>query len=642
MNKEQLIEYRNKLSKLSIKESKERDIYLRKLSTGEIQGPPVGYASIDKPWLKYYSEEGIKKEIEYKKIYDELKDNCIKYNDIIAIEYYNKKITYKELLKNVDLVANSLIRDGVKEGDIVTICMPYLPETIYFVYALNKIGAIVNMVDPRINGELMTKYINNVNSNYIVILDKIEEKINSIIDNTNIKKVISVKPTNSMNNYLLKQLGKIKKTTFTDYESFIYKEDLKVKSTPFKKNELAVIEYTSGTSGEPKGVMLSNESFNILSQSHSESCKMNPGDKFLLIMPPFIAYGLIIGMHNMLGQGQHLLMIPNFTLDKAPEMLPKLVNKYHPNCIMGVPNFLQVLMNYKGDLSFLNSIIIGGDHLEPHIEKQAIEFLKDRGSNAQIYKGWGMTELASCGTFSKSGESNHIGSVGIPIKENNIKILPIKKSEQEDYDIDELELTYNEEGILFMNSNAMTLGYYNNESATKKVIYEDKSGTKWINTGDIFKVDENGRMFFNRREKRVVVRPDGHNIPTEQIENIASSFNEIENSIVIGTPCQKYEHGNYATLCITIKNKELSNLEKEKLLYDIEQKCKEQLQPRDRPKYYIILKEIPYTMNAKIDYNKLLIDTNNKILSNNIDEDSKEAFYIIDNNTISKTKVKRK
>lgn len=642
MNKEQLIEYRNKLSKLSIKELKERDIYLRKLSTGEIQGPPVGYASIDKPWLKYYSEDGIKKEIEYKKIYDELKDNCIKYNDIIAIEYYNKKITYKELLKNVDLVANSLIRDGVKEGDIVTICMPYLPETIYFVYALNKIGAIVNMVDPRINGELMTKYINNVNSNYIVILDKIEEKINSIIDNTNIKKVISVKPTNSMNNYLLKQLGKIKKTTFTDYESFLYRKDLNIKSTPFKTNELAVIEYTSGTSGEPKGVMLSNESFNVLSQSHSESCKMNPGDKFLLIMPPFIAYGLIIGMHNMLGQGQHLLMIPNFTLDKAPEMLPKLVNKYHPNCIMGVPNFLQVLMNYKEDLSFLNSIIIGGDHLEPHIEKQAIEFLKNRGSNAQIYKGWGMTELASCGTFSKFGESNQIGSVGIPIKENNIKILPIKKNNQLDYDIDELELTYNEEGILFMNSNAMTLGYYNNESATKKVIYEDKSGIKWINTGDIFRVDENGRMFFNRREKRVVVRPDGHNIPTEQIENIASTFNEIENAIVIGTPCQKYEHGNYATLCITIKNKELSDFEKEKLLYDIEQKCKEQLQPRDRPKYYIILNTIPYTMNAKIDYNKLSVDTNNKILINNIDEDSKEAFHIIDNNTIHKTKVKRK
>ena len=415
-----------------------------------------------------------------------------------------------------------------------------------------------------------------------------------------------------------------------------------VDSAKFQKNELAVIEYTSGTSGEPKGVMLSNEAFNALSYFQVQSCKMKAGEKFLLIMPPFIAYGLVIGMHNMLGQGQHLIMIPSFTLDKAPKMLPELIDKHRPNCIMGVPNFLQILMNYKKDLSFLDGIIIGGDHLEPQIEKEARDFFASHGSKAQVYKGWGMTELASCGSFTKKGGKNNVGSVGIPLSKNNIKVLPKKTEDNKDYNIDDLELGYGEEGVLFMSSPALTLGYYENERATSRVIYTDAAGTRWMNTGDIFKISSDGSMYFNRREKRVVVRPDGHNIPTEQIESIASSFPEVANSVVVGTPCQKYKHGEYATVCITLKNKNMTPKEMEQLLFDIEKECKKELQPRDRAKYFIIVEKLPYTMNAKVDYDKLMAEVNMKIKDIQLDEDSRECFCIIDNALVAKKRTKKR
>lgn len=642
MTKEQLIEYKKKLSELSQEELKQHDLYLRGLALGEIQGPPVGFPSIDKPWLASYTEEDIISEISLKRMYDELKEICIENANNIAIEYYGNKITYNELLENIELVAASLVKDGVKKGDKVTVCLPYLPETIYVIYALNKIGAVINMVDPRINSQLITKYINNAHSDYVIIIDKIEKKLEEILPDTNLRKVVSISPLRSMENKILKTVSKFKKSRFTKWNDFITKEKIHTEVASFEKNEIAVIEYTSGTSGEPKGVMLSNEAFNALSYFQSQSCKMKKGKKFLLIMPPFIAYGLVIGMHNMLCQGQHLIMIPNFSLDKAPRMLPELMKKYHPNWIMGVPNFLQILMNYKEDLSYLEGIIIGGDHLEPQTEKNAREFLKNKGSKAQIYKGWGMTEIASCGSFTKTDGINNIGSVGIPLSKNNIKILPQKKDEENDYDIDELELSYGKEGVLFISSPSMTLGYYKNAEATDKVIYVDVNGNKWVNTGDIFKISQDGSMYYNRREKRVVVKPDGHNIPTEQIEAIGSSFNAVENSVVIGTPCEKYEHGNFATLCVTVKNKNMTQKEMEQLLYEIEKKCRKELQPRDRAKYYFIVKELPYTMNAKVDYNKLMTEVNKKIRELRIDEDSKEVFYIIDDSLISKKRVRKR
>ena len=215
---------------------------MRGLATGEIQGPPVGFASIDKPWLASYSEEQIVSNINTRRIYDEFKINCKKYSDLIAIEYFGNKITYRELLEQTDIVAASLIKDGVKKGDKITVCLPYLPETISLIYALNKIGAVVNMVDPRINSELIVKYINNAHSDYVFVIEKAEKKIEKILSETNLRKVVSVDPMISMKNPALRVFSKLKKSKFTKWNEFITNEKVDVATEPYVKNELAVIE----------------------------------------------------------------------------------------------------------------------------------------------------------------------------------------------------------------------------------------------------------------------------------------------------------------------------------------------------------------------------------------------------------------
>ena len=623
----------------------ERDLYLRTLLTGKRLGPLTGKASIDKPWLINYSNEQIGLQIPSRRMYEDLLWYTQNLKLDIAIEYFGNKITYEELRKNIEITAASFIKLGVKKGDVVSVCTPYLPETIYTIYALNKIGAIINMIDPRINGELITEYINNANSTYIVTIGKADEKIKKLLPKTNVKKVVSIPATNSMKNVVLKTLGGLKKTPFIKWNDFIDKKAEYVEMAEHQKDELAIIEYTSGTSGKPKGVMLSNDAFNALAYFQNQSLINKVGDKFLLIMPPFIAYGLVIGMHDMLCQGQHLLMIPNFTLDKAPKMLGELVDKYHPNSIMGVPNFLSILMNYDKDLSFLKNIIIGGDHLDKEIEKKANEFFKQHNSSATVLKGWGMTEVASCGTFTKNDVKNNLGSVGIPLSKNNIKILPMKSNEEDEYDINAEEVYYGEKGILFISSPSMTLGYFKNEEATKKIIYTDKNGKKWVNSGDVFKMESDGSLYFCGREKRIVVRPDGHNIPSEKIESIASAMDEVETAVVVGVPSKKYNHGSMASLCISLKNKELSSIEKNALLKAIEKNSNAELQPRDRAKYYLIVDKIPYTPNGKVDYISLTEYAKELVNGIEVDEEARETFYIFENELVEdkkKTKKRKK
>ena len=303
-----------------------RYIYLRKLLTGVYFGPLTNYPSIDKPWLKFYTEEQIQEEAIKGSLYDAL----VHYNRFnlmtTAINYYDNKISYLEMIKKIDETAIAFSNNGIKKGDKVTIAMPYLPETIYSIYALSKIGAIANVIDPRTNAETLKKYINEADSKMIIMIDRIEDKIASIKDETTLTKFISVSPLLSANTKAMKLLNKYNnifkpnKYGFTKWQDF-YKDyyiepiDSRVK---YEKDMPSVIVYTSGTSGNPKGAILTNDNFNNLALFQKQSVPdAKIGDKFLLIMPPFIAYGLVIGLHNQLCQGQELIMIPTFNLDKA-------------------------------------------------------------------------------------------------------------------------------------------------------------------------------------------------------------------------------------------------------------------------------------------------------------------------------------
>ncbi|WP_204792011.1 AMP-binding protein [Oscillibacter sp. CU971] len=281
----------------------------------------TGYPSIDKPWLKYYSEEAINAQLPTCTIYDYLYENNKDYRGRTALNYFGRKISYGELFENIEKTARALKQNGVGKGSIVTVLMPTLPETVYLFYALGKIGAIGNMVDPRTSAEGIRDYIQEVGSELLIAVDVVLPKAADILSKTTIKKVLVISPADSLppvmrTLYKVKQ-GKSPKinSLCISWKSFIAEGTAYIgdTDTEYERNLPVVIVHTGGTTGRPKGVMLTNDNLNISAfQCQISGIDMQREHSWLNIMPPFIAYGVGNGLHLPLSIGMETILIPQF------------------------------------------------------------------------------------------------------------------------------------------------------------------------------------------------------------------------------------------------------------------------------------------------------------------------------------------
>ena len=198
MTKEDLIAYKKQLAELSDKEKKLRDLELRKYARGELYGPPVGYASIDKPWLMHFDEEGILREIPTCSAYEYLYQSNKDYPNQHALNYYDKEITYKELFELIDKAATAFLESGIKKGDVVSVVDMINPELVITLYALNKIGAVINLIDVRYSGDKLVKCVNEVDSKMLIVMDNFLENVDQVSEELNVDQIVSVSPYNSI------------------------------------------------------------------------------------------------------------------------------------------------------------------------------------------------------------------------------------------------------------------------------------------------------------------------------------------------------------------------------------------------------------------------------------------------------------
>ena len=540
MNQEYLTKLKKQLGELTLEEELLRDLYLRGLANGEIQGPPVGYSSIDKQWLKYYSEEDIKDVAPNITCYENLYLNNKEHLNDIAIEYYGNKITYKQLFENIEKAAQAYQSMGVKSGDIVTICSITTPEVIYSFYALNKIGAISNMIDVRYTKKAIESYLNEVNSKYFVTLDLCYPKIKDIVPNTSVEKVITIAPTNSVppilkaiieiSNSLKKVKNEIPfndlESKYIDWNDFINtRKNCEVVSFPYTKDYPLTIVHTGGTTGVPKGGILTNENFNnaTLQIKHS-SVIASRGYKFLNIMPPFIAYGIVLGINAPITLGWHTIVVPQFDANKFDELLLK----HKPNGIMGVPTYWETVMKSNKmknkKLPFIKNILLGGDRINPEFETRLATFLKEHESDSDVGKGYSMTEASACATFS-SRKANELDSVGIPLVKTTISVFePQTTKELRPYEI----------GEICIKTPTMMKSYYDKEEDTKAVKVKHDDGY-WIHSGDLGYIDKNGIVFHKDRIKRMIAR-SGFKVFPSEIENLFITHYAVESCAVVGIP----------------------------------------------------------------------------------------------------------
>lgn len=557
-------------------------------------------SKVKTPWYDFY--DGVKPHLEYPdiSIYNMLENSMKNRGDYISYNYYGTKKTYKEFIAQIDKCARALKSLGVKASERVSICMPNTPEAIIAFYAINKIGAVANMIHP-LSAENEIKYFLNVSkSKYVIAIDISFNKINHIASDTNLKKCIVVSAKNSMPVYLkigyqLTKGRKIKleksdlNLSWNDFIKLGDDYNKKIKSD-FKGNNVAAILYSGGTTGYPKGIELTNLNFNALAIQSFEACQcLKEKDKVLSIMPVFHGFGLGICIHTVQYFGGTSILLPQF----SAKTFDKLLKKYKPNIIAGVPTLYETLLKNKNldgyDLSFLKCVISGGDSLSISLKEKVDTFLKEHGANIQIREGYGLTE---CVTGSCLTPMNYYrkGSIGIPYPDTYYKI--VKPNTEE-------ELPFGEEGEILISGPSVMKGYLDDEKETKLTLRKHKDGLTWMYTGDLGYMDKDGFIYFKQRLKRMIIS-SGYCLYPQYIENIIDSHPKVLMSCVIGID-HPYKV-QVAKAFIVLRN---GYTAADELLKEIKEHCEKNLARYSWPTEYEFRSELPKTLVGKIAYSKL-------------------------------------
>ncbi|MBR3186030.1 MAG: acyl--CoA ligase [Oscillospiraceae bacterium] len=552
----------------------------------------TGYPSIDKPWLKYYSEEAINAPLPECTMYQYIWENNKDHLSDIALRYYGAKISYGQLFENIKKAANAFSSIGIRAGDIVTIMSMHTPETIYAIYGLNYIGAVANMVYMTLAEKEILYTVENTESKLLLMLDAALVKAEAIKNKLHIP-VVMLGVADSMPPHI--KLGyrlkvKPKKHNFLTWKSFLNrgKEEVPLSSD---HEETAIIVYTSGTTGVPKGVMLSNAALNSHScQELHANFGFVRGKTFMHILPPFVGFG-ISHIHLALNAG-----IDSFLwIDLNADAIANAFFRIKPVFFVGGPALIDSFLKHRpSNLSKLELFVGGGEALAESKEQEFNQFLKNCHSQAIYANGYGMTETSStlcCNTTSL----HKTGSIGLPMPRTNVKILDPE---------DGHELKYGEVGELCFSTPNMMSGYYRNDEDTIRIISVDESEIRWIHTGDIGTVDEDGFVYVKGRIKRIEITrgEDGmaYKLFPLHIEETVVAAENVEKCAVI--ICDDANRINVPIIFVSLKQHQNDRKSSEQALWNI---CQTHLPSHEQPVAIHILDDMPMTPSGKIDYRAL-------------------------------------
>ena len=562
------------------------------------------YASQAKPWLKYYDQKFIDQTLPALSAFEYVCQRSKNHLNDTALEYYGRKFTYADLIVNVKKTAAALRGAGVKKGDIVTVVSIMTPEIIALFYAADMIGATLNLVDPRYSVEGIREYIEEVDSHLLVCLNVVYERCRQAAKRTNVEKVIVLSPADSLPpvmavGYKLTTPDKNKyASNVIRWKQFIKGgEGQSTASEPYDPDHACVVVHTGGTTGSPKGVMLTDDCFNGIALQFQAYPKLfHRGQKLMNVMPPFIAYGFACGIHLPLVLGFTVIIIPN--LD--PAKLGSLVLKHKPEHMFGVPTHYQQLASdpklRDKDLSFIINYAAGGDSLSRGAEQTVNDFLAAHGARYPIAKGYGMTEVSSAATVA-AGLDNKPGSVGIPMV--NTVVAAFEPGTDQ-------ELPIGQRGELCISGPCLMKGYYNKPEETAILLRRHPDGRVWAHTGDMGYLDEDGFVFLDSRIKRMIIRHDGFKVFPSMIENVVSRHPAVHQCSVVGCADKDHTQGRLPFVYIVLKAG--ITAKKKQVIRELERMCAEELPEYVQPVAYKFISSMPMTPVGKVDYRQLEAD----------------------------------
>ncbi len=570
----------------------------------------TGYPSIDKPWLKYYSEKAINTPTPECSIYDYIRNCNIDNMEKIAMNYYGTDITYGSMFNKIDKMAGVLQNAGIMKNEVVTVCMVNSPDTVCLLFALNKIGAVANMVYGADSEEELREHILDANSKIAFILDMFQDKFLSIADECGISKIVvtnitaCMAPVTRIAARMFKGLKPKKLPADSRFVSWkIFFNETKLPSRSCHNSETAaVITYTGGTTGGSKGAILSNKAVISVAFQYSMSEKnLSRESTWMQVLPLFIAYGITSSVMVALSVGmKQIIRIP------MSESIAEFCKKFKPNHVLYSPAYWEKLAIEKVDLDLSNFIAptTGGDVLRPSIEEKVNTYLLKHGCSCPLMNGYGMTEVGA-GVSLNFPHAHKFGSVGIPFAKNIISTFDPNTSE---------ELKYGEIGELCINTPSMMIGYLNNKDETDNIIRKHSDGMKWVHSGDLGYIDEDGFVFVIGRMKRYfayAVNGVHKKVFCIDIEKSLLRCSLIENCAVV--PVSNAKTVQAAIAYIITKNKQDEDFS---TVAQIKSFGEKNLKESHRPIKYYIVDKFPLTKIGKVDYialEKMAQENENKL-----------------------------
>lgn len=485
----------------------------------------------EKPWIKYYTRTPESLNYYQGSMYDYVKESAIKNEKRTAYTYYGLGVSYRGFLRRVDRIAAALTQFNIVENECVTICMPNTPESIALIYAINKIGAIANIIHPLSSTKDIKRALDETNSGVLFCSDSSMQNARDI----KVKHFILVPNSTSLIKFK-KMIYNIKESrnlklgknmiSWSDFISYKTLDD------PYKKrkaNDPAAIIYSGGTTGKPKGIILSNLNFNAMALQTMNVCDgLNPGGSVLAALPIFHVFGLALCIHTTLVCGMTAILVPKINTKKINSEL----KKYKPNIFPAVPSLLT--MSLKGadpgssGLKDIKTVVVGGDYLSPQTKAEFEKFLKDHGSNGVVKVGYGLSEASGfcCSTAPIEEKYVQNGTLGVP----NPDIL-VKAFEPNS----DIEKSYNDVGEICVTGPTIFMGYINEDKETKNTLVKHTDGKIWLHTGDLGYIDKNGFVYYTSRLKRMIIS-NGYNIYPIELEEIIKKCKYVEDCTVVAVP----------------------------------------------------------------------------------------------------------
>ncbi|MBR5932399.1 MAG: acyl--CoA ligase [Treponema sp.] len=487
----------------------------------------TGYPSIDKPWLKNYSENDLKIKIPECSVYRYVFDRNQAYPRDIALSYFGKNINYGTLFKKTEECAKSLRKIGIKKGDCVSLFTAGVPEVIYIILACSRIGAIANFVSPLFTKQQIIDRINDTECEWLFVLDGVYSYIEDSIKETCIKKIVVIPSSNSFP-FILSKLFYLKSSAkkilskrnqygldYYHWNEFLlmgenYTGEI---DADYEKDVPVIMVYSSGTTGASKGILLTNDGINsIIINYLTDLFSYKRGSSFLQMIPVWTSTGAVLSILMPLVLGIKVILEPRYGCESFVSDLVK----YKPTITLASTslwmNAADELCDKNVDFSGLEYPAAGGEKVLPKDEIRLNQFLLDHGCKKIIAKGYGMCELG--GTVSTStGDKNakvKMGSNGYPILNSIVAAFDIKTDK---------ELKFGEHGEIRVCTPARMKGYYKRPDATSEYFKTDSEGRVWGCTGDIGYVDEDGELFILGRVSDSYKNKDGETIYFFYIED---------------------------------------------------------------------------------------------------------------------------